>query len=164
MAKPTSIAARIGFYLLKILFTFLGPWMLTLPSPSQDNSPLVPGQSGSYRPVSGFQTHPTPQSHMQTLPMVGIRTWARSLNHCSSSRKIYQCRVNSSALPWKTEWVIKERILQSVCYRVVSAHLGFLCILPANLQRAALSKSCWIGPVELFCVFQATNAKVVRFA
>lgn len=73
MAKPTSIAARIGFYLLKILFTFLGPWMLVLPSPAQNNNPLVPGQSGSSRPVSGCQPHSTPQSHMHTLPMVGIR-------------------------------------------------------------------------------------------
>lgn len=66
MAKPTSIAARIGFYLLKILFTFLGPWMLILPPPSQNNNPLVPGQSGSSRPVPGCQPH------MHTLPTVGI--------------------------------------------------------------------------------------------
>lgn len=49
MAKQTSIAVRIGFHLLKILFTFLGPWMLTLPSPSQNNNPLVPGESESSR-------------------------------------------------------------------------------------------------------------------
>lgn len=46
-AKPTSTTARMGFYLLgRIPSTFLGPRMLTPPSPSQ-NDPLVSGQSRS---------------------------------------------------------------------------------------------------------------------
>lgn len=80
MAKPTSTTASMGFYLLgRIPTTFLGPRMLTLPSPSQSN-PLVSGQSRSTDLCVRFSApllHP--QFHMRMLPMVGMRTWVGHL-------------------------------------------------------------------------------------
>lgn len=118
VAKPTSFVARIGFYLLKILFTFLGPWMLTLPSPSQNNNPLVPGESGSYRPVPGFQPHSGSQSHMQTLPMVSSGTRAGPSTTAAhqggyTTQSLFQCFTLETQVGYKGQYPAAN-LLQSL--------------------------------------------------
>lgn len=162
MVKPTSTTARMGFYLLgRIPTTFLGPRMLTLPSPSQNN-PLVSGQSRStdlcVRLSAPTSAPPVPHAYASHG---GHEDLSGPLNHCSSSRKINRGAELIPVLHPEKPSGLLRRESHSKFAQEFSQLIWDFPTFSQQTYTVLLFQNCVeLGQWNYFTVFLATDAKV----